>query len=159
MFEVKKVKAAEIFPLIRDVLENGQSTKLTVSGDSMYPFLRDGIDSVEMMKAVYSRVSRGDIVLIKRTDGGYVMHRIIRKENNCFYIIGDAQQWIEGPLNPEQLIAVVPAVWRKDKRICCSSIRWRLLSEIWLYLRPFRSLIIKNYSKVRKMQLKLFKVT
>lgn len=151
MCEVIKAKANSIFPLISEILENGQNTRITVSGSSMYPFLRDGIDSVEFTQGSFEQLSRGDIVLIQRTDGYYVMHRVIRKNTNCFYIVGDAQQWIEGPLYPEQLLAVVPSVWRKDKHISCSNISWRLLSGLWLYLRPFRYFILKVHRKIRKL--------
>ncbi|EGW38455.1 S24/S26 family peptidase [Desulfosporosinus sp. OT] len=151
MSEIKKIKAASIFPLISEILEHGQNTRLTVSGDSMYPFLRDGIDSVELTKESYALLSRGDIVLIQRTDGCYVMHRIVRKNDDCFFMVGDAQQWIEGPLYPRQLVAVVTAIWRKDKRIICSNIWWRILSEIWLVSLPFRILIFKIFRKIHKL--------
>ncbi len=151
MLEIKKIKAASIFPLISEILEHGQNTTVTVSGNSMYPFLRDGIDRVELTKGNFGQLSRGDIVLIQRTDGCYVMHRIIRKYKDCFFILGDAQQWIEGPLYLQQFVAVVTAIWRKDKRISCSNIWWRLFSGFWLYLRPFRYIIFKVYRKIRKL--------
>ncbi|MFZ3371681.1 MAG: S24/S26 family peptidase, partial [Desulfitobacteriaceae bacterium] len=118
---------------------------------SMYPFLRDEIDSVELAKVSFKQISRGDIVMIRRTDGSYVMHRVFKKNEDCFYMVGDAQQWIEGPLYSNQLVAVVTAVWRQDMYISCSNKWWRLLSWIWLCLRPFRFHIIRVNSKVRKL--------
>lgn len=147
---VLKVKAASIFPFINELLEQGQSIKIPVSGNSMNPFLHDCSDSVELTKGSFHQLSRGDIVLIKRTDGYYVMHRVYKKKRECFYMIGDAQQWIEGPLYPEQLIAVVTAIWRKDKRIPCSNKWLRLLSWLWLCLRPYRLFIFWVYNKVKK---------
>lgn len=151
MKDIKMVKAASIFPLISDILEQGQSTRITVSGNSMYPFLRDGIDSVEFSRGSFEDIVRGDIVLIKRTDGYYVMHRVCRKKADCFYMVGDAQQWIEGPLYPEQLIAVVSAIWRKDHCIPCSKWWLKLLANIWLTLRPCRYFILRVYRKLRKI--------
>jgi len=151
MHEVKKIKAAGLFSLVTELLDQGQSARIIVSGNSMYPFLRDGIDSAEFTKSSFEQVRRGDIVLIRRTDGYYVMHRIFRKKKNSFFIIGDAQQWIEGPLTPNQLIAVVPVIWRKEKRILCSNRWWCLLVRLWLILRPFRYFILKVYRKIRKL--------
>lgn len=151
MCEIKKVKAASLFPLISELFEHGKNSRIAVSGGSMYPFLRDRIDSVEFTKGSFEQLTVGDIVLIQRTDGRYVMHRIYRKKKDCFFMVGDAQQWIEGPLYPEQLLAVVTAIWRKDKRIACSNMSWRFLSRLWLYLRPFRNIILKAYRKMRKL--------
>lgn len=150
--EIKKVKAANMFWLISEILERGQKTKLLVSGESMNPFLRDGIDSVEFTKGCFEQLSRGDIVVIKRSDGSYVMHRICRKEIDCFFMVADAQQWIEGPLYPDQLVAVVTAIWREDKCISCSIRWWRWLSELWLLLRPIRCLILRVDKKLPKQQ-------
>lgn len=136
MREIIKVKALNIFPLISELLENGQTTKITVSGNSMYPFLRNSIDSVELTKGSFKRLSRGDIVIIQRSDGSYIMHRIYNRKTDYFFVVGDAQQRLEGPLYQTQLVAVVTAIWRKDKRISCSSNRLRLLSAFWLYLHP-----------------------
>lgn len=152
MCKIREVKAAaaSIFPLITELFEHGKNSRIAVSGSSMYPFLRDRIDSVELTKGSFERLSVGDIVLIKRTDGSYVMHRIYKTKKDCFFMVGDAQQWIEGPLYPEQLIAVVTAVWRHEKRILCSNRWWRLLSGFWLNLLPFRHLIFYVYRKIRK---------
>jgi hypothetical protein len=157
MPDVKKVKAANLFPLVSELLAQGQDIRLPVSGHSMYPFLRDGVDSVEFTTGNFQDVARGDIVLIRRTTGYYVMHRILCKKKDCFFMVGDAQQWIEGPLFPEQIIAVVSAIWRKEKRIPCSD-RWlRFLTGLWLILRPWRYFILKVFRKIRTIMKPSFK--
>jgi hypothetical protein len=88
--------------------------------------------------------------MIQRTNGQYIMHRVIRKEADCFYMVGDAQQWIEGPLYPNQLVAVVTALWRKDTRISCSNPIQRFYSITWLFLRPYRYFILRVYKKLLK---------
>ncbi|AFQ45963.1 S24/S26 family peptidase [Desulfosporosinus meridiei] len=148
MFPIKTIKAAGMLPLISGILELGQNARITVSGNSMYPFLREGIDSVELTKGSFEKLSKGDIAIVHRTDGHYVMHRIIRKDKNCFFMVGDAQQWIEGPLYPYQVVAMVTAIWRKDNRIACQDFRWIVLSRVWLYLRPFRGFILRFQRKL-----------
>ncbi|MGE5417243.1 MAG: S24/S26 family peptidase [Acidobacteriota bacterium] len=155
MREVTKVKAAELFPLISELIQQGQSARILVSGSSMYPFLRDGIDSVELVQGDFDDLSRGDIVMIRRLDGAYVMHRIIKKNKDSFFMVGDAQEWLEGPITREQLVAVVTAIWRKERKISCSGIGWKLLSEIWLILRPCRYFILRVFSKLSSIINKL----
>lgn len=150
MNEVKLIKFDLLFPIINEILSSGKHARITVTGMSMYPFLRENIDSVELTAVDFSNIHSNDIVLILRDSNQYVMHRVIKKEKACFYIVGDAQRWIEGPIRSDQLIAKITTVWRRNKKISCSNLWWRLLSSLWMLLLPFRSLIIKTYSKLRQ---------
>lgn len=138
---MKTAKSSEIFPIIREILDANGSVCIAVTGTSMYPFLRENIDSVVFKKTCIAEVKRADIVLIIRENGEYVLHRIVRKRQDAFYIMGDNQQWIEGPLKPDQLVAVVSSVWRHYKKINCSNNIWRFLSSVWLYIIPLRGKI------------------
>ncbi len=144
MCEVRKVKSSEIFPIIREVLQGGRRAWITVTGMSMYPFLREHKDSVELSEACLESVGRGDIVLIRRLNGEYILHRIIKKDGDLFYIMGDAQRWLEGPLKREQLMAVVTAVSRKDHRFSCRNRLWRCLSAVWVNIVPYRKIILRG---------------
>ncbi|MCX7709016.1 MAG: S24/S26 family peptidase [Clostridia bacterium] len=138
MCALKKVKAELMMPLVKDILKSGGSTRITVTGMSMVPFLRENIDSVELSPISFEMISLGDIVMVLRDTGEYVLHRVLRKEKDCFFMIGDAQHWIEGPLRPDQLVAGVTAVCRRNTRIDCSATAWRLLSMLWIYMLPLR---------------------
>jgi len=148
MCESIKVKAAELFCVIDEIIQNGSSAWITVTGMSMYPFLREDEDSVELSKISYDTVKKCDIVLVRRDCGGYVLHRILKKEKDCFYIIGDAQQWVEGPLKPEQLKARVIRIKREKHIIDCNNMLFKIASRIWMMLIPFRYKIIAAYSSL-----------
>ena len=136
MHRVKNVKSTELFPAISDLLKNNQKVRITVTGNSMMPFLREGIDSIELSKASLDELHFGQIPLIKRSNGQYILHRLIYKSKSSFYIAGDAQLWVEGPLLPEQLIAVVTQIWRKDKPVSPENILLRAISLIWWLRLP-----------------------
>lgn len=128
----------QIYDFAQNVFENGQSIRITVVGDSMYPFLRSGIDSVELIKADFCDIELNDIVLVERLSGEYVLHRVFKKTQYNFYLQGDAQTYIEGPLNPEQLKARVKTIWRGDRVVPCSNYIWQLTGKIWrqyLYIK------------------------
>lgn len=150
MWELKRVKSEVLFPVIKELLSSGMRTRITVTGMSMYPFLREGIDSVELSSAKFKDIRRGDIVIALRDSKEYVMHRVIKVDNSCFYIVGDAQRAIEGPLRPNQVFAKITVIWRKDKKIECSNKWWNMMSEVWMLLLPFRNLIIRGYRMMRK---------
>lgn len=148
MHKVIKAKSAEIFPVVQEILQNGDNRiNVIVTGNSMYPFLREGTDSVELRKPDYTSLKRLDIVLIKRNNGVYVLHRVCKKNSDCFYMVGDNQYVAEGPLYPDQLIASVSAVIRRQKRIPCDSALWMMLSRLWLFCLPLRRFMMKAYRK------------
>ncbi len=151
MHKVNRVKSEILFPVICELIQNNQKARITVTGNSMSPFMKEVRDSVELAATSFESIRRGDIVLIKRTCGQYVMHRVYKKEKDCFYMVGDAQQWIEGPLYPEQLVAIVTRVWRKGREISCGNFWWKFLSKTWLMLRNFRLFIFKVYGQLKRL--------
>lgn len=150
MDTIKTAKASALFPVIQEILDAGGKARLTVTGTSMFPFLHDGRDSVELQKVYLPELKRGDIVLFQRLSGEYILHRVVRIEPHAFFVMGDNQQWLEGPLYPDQLIAIAGAVWRGDKRVCCRSFGWRFLSGFWLLVIPFRGEINKLLYRMEK---------
>jgi hypothetical protein len=122
---------------------------------SMYPFLKDGRDSVELSGCSFDTIKKGDIVLIKRITGTYVLHRVLKKQKDCFYMIGDAQQWIEGPLSPAQLIAFVTRIKRKERIISCDNPFYKFLVSLWLVAIPFRYKIFRALRPVKRLAIKL----
>lgn len=145
---MKLVKAAELFPIVSEILENEGKAWITVTGMSMYPFLREGQDKVELSKITFKQVKMGDIVLIKRNNGYYVLHRICRIKGDCFFIVGDAQKIIEGPLEPGQLCAKVTAFSRNGKIIYTENVILKLLVALWFLVMPARTFIINLYLKL-----------
>ncbi len=148
---VKKVelaKMSEILPVIEFLFELKSDVKLTVTGNSMYPFLRHTRDSVLLSDAKVLRISEGDIVLFKRDTGPCVLHRVCRYEDeDNIYFVGDAQTSIEGPIAKSELIALVTSVYRNGKEISCRSFWWRTLSFLWLLILPIRPFFIALYTK------------
>lgn len=150
MCEVKRIKAVDMFIIINEILQQGGKAWITVTGMSMYPFLRENKDSVELASGSFETIKRGDIVLIRRMSGEYILHRVLYKNADSFYIIGDAQQWIEGPLKAYQLVAAVAAIKRGDFPINCNNLIWRILTALWLYFIPVRHWVFKGLSFLRK---------
>lgn len=151
MHELIKVKAAELFPFIDEILQKDEKVWMTVTGNSMYPLLREGIDSVELSRTSFETIKKNDIVLIKRDSGGYVLHRLLKKEKECFYMIGDAQQWVEGPLRPDQLKAFVTSIKTRKHTIKCDNMLYKFGVKIWILLIPVRYKIIKGIGKLGRL--------
>lgn len=128
-------------PVLRELLAQGQSVSLTVTGESMSPFLRHGRDQLRLA-AVTAPPQRGDMVFFRRRNGQYIMHRVLRRMPDGNYaIIGDGQQQVEFPIAPEQIFAVVTQVCRKGVWLGPESFWWRFFAGPWLTLLPLRPLL------------------
>jgi len=151
MCEVKLVETDKLFFFIQQILGRKQRARIRVTGWSMFPFLREYLDSIEFIQPNDIPLGIGDIVLIQRKNHQFVLHRIVRRQIDYFYISGDAQRLIEGPIKSEQLVAVVSAVWRGKKKISCANPWWRILSYTWILLLPYRSTLLRFAKKVKNI--------
>lgn len=154
MSEIKRISTGVMMPVIQKLLENDKSVRITVTGNSMYPFLRENKDSVELITCFFSEIRIGDIILIQRDDSAYVLHRVIFKRKEHVYINGDAQRSLEGPIRKDQILAKVNTVWRKETEIPVNDFRWRILAFLWFCILPFRKTIICRYHEFRSLQRK-----
>jgi signal peptidase len=146
------VKMSQMAPIIEWLISEGCQIKLTVTGNSMYPFLRHGIDSVVLDKDTNRKVKKRDIVLFRRNNGKYVLHRVVKvSEGGELYLAGDAQRFVEGPINREQVTGIVTMIYRGEKKIACNSFLYKLCSIIWLWALPIRPHIIAWYRKYREI--------
>ncbi|MGM9550625.1 MAG: hypothetical protein ACI3XA_00015 [Clostridia bacterium] len=133
----KKTKIDEIRPFINDAFEKGLSFDFTPNGVSMYPFIKGGCDTVTI-EEYKGGGKKYDIVFYQRSDGKYVMHRIVKILPDCFGVCGDNQWWIE-KVRDNQIFAIVTSVRGKKK----------MGGFVYLHTLPLRRFIIhlKQYIK------------
>lgn len=125
-------------PVVQELLAQGESVSLTVTGESMSPFLRHGRDQIRL-EAVTAPPQRGDMVFFRRQSGQYVMHRVLRRlPDGCYALVGDGQQLVEAPIAAQQIFARVTQVCRKGVWLDRRSLRWRFFAGPWLTLLPLR---------------------
>lgn len=107
---------AQLAPLITEVVGDGGEFRLYPRGTSMRPLIRQGLDSVALVFPK-AKPKRGEILLYQRSDGQYVLHRLMRCEKDgtlCFS--GDNHKELEHGIAHEQIVATVAAVFRGEKR-------------------------------------------
>lgn len=136
--EKQQVATQEFLPFVQELLSQSgaASVRMTVTGRSMLPILRDRRDSVLLTNE--RAPQKYDIVLFTRTNGEAVLHRIIKKRADGFYIIGDNECEPEGPVDPSQIIAVVKGFYRDDCFVDCNRRLCRLYAFLWCRLLPLR---------------------
>ena len=142
-----------LLPQIEALLNEGHTVTLQLRGYSMRPFLEDNRDKALLIKACHIAV--GDAVLARLTQGGYVLHRIVKIKGDDITLLGD------GNLVPEHckrsdIIGFAVGFYRKGRSAIdkTNGIKWGLYSIIWMLLRPCRRYLLAFY---RRVWLKMFK--
>lgn len=127
----------QLAELITLQLENGGRARLTVTGSSMLPMLRSRRDSVELVPPS-SLQEKGDIILYRRKNGQYVLHRIIALADQGYICCGDNQASRE-LVEKTQLIAAVDGFVRNEKNCSLHAPGYRFYCWLWVnlfFLRP-----------------------
>lgn len=135
---------------IEELLEQGNTIQIHTQGYSMYPMFIPGRDEAVIKQAVPADLKRGDVVLYRRKTGILVLHRIWKHTSDGFYMVGDNQTEIEGPLEDSQIKGVLLAFIRNGKYIETTRLFYRLTSRCWLFVRPFRNPIMKVAAGTKK---------
>ena len=139
------VDTREYVSVLRGIAEEGKVVSLRIAGSSMSPFLAHDRDYIYFTKPD-RELKRGDMVFYQRLNGQYVMHRIWKKKEGAYYIVGDAQTEIEGPVRREQIFALIIKVKRKGKILQPGSFWWEFCEHIWIRLVPVRRQLMALYS-------------
>ena len=153
MDEGKRVFSAsadDIMPVVIEMLSLGKDFVLPVKGGSMLPFLVSDRDKV-IIHAPEKILKKGDVVLYRRGNGKYVLHRIVRiDEHGDFEIVGDAQLASDYPVKHEQIIAVVKTAVRKGEEIEADSFKWKIFAGIFMKKAPKKIYLKSVYKRGRK---------
>ena len=135
--------------LLRDLTKEGKEVSLLIAGNSMSPFLVHERDYI-FFKKPDRPLKKGDMVFYQRISGQYVMHRICKVKPEGYYIVGDAQTEIEGPIEPEQIFARITQVRRKDKMIGPGNFWWEFFAHVWINLIPLRPFLGNLYRILKR---------
>lgn len=138
----------EFIPVMQKYFNENLSVTLTVTGNSMVPFLADKRDSVILSK-YKNNAKKGDILFYFRDDNRCVLHRVFKINDTGIFFVGDNQTVIEGPVSADRILAECNSVIRKGKLINESSFIWLFFKHIWINIIKFRKPIINFIAKIR----------
>lgn len=125
-------------PIIRAVLEGGGSFTLSPNGVSMLPTIRPSEDKVTLQRPQGS-ILRYDILLYKRPDGQFVLHRVVGfKKDGSFVMCGDGQVDLEYGVAEEQIIGVVTDIHRARGSLVRGTAAFRTAGRRRNFTRPLR---------------------
>lgn len=140
---------ASLSPLMEEILAQGRSVEITVTGNSMRPLFHHKVSRVRLAPA--GELKRGDVPLYRRDNGAFVLHRIVSQEGETFTCCGDNQWHLEPNLRPDQVLAVMTGFSRRgEKWTSCQTPLYRLYWRSWVQIRPLRRLVFGGFRRIRR---------
>lgn len=152
------VSLNEVYPLIHERLQEGQSVTMTITGTSMYPFILGGRDRVTL-SPITGELKKNDLPLYRRRNGAFVLHRIVRVEKDGSYTCcGDHQWQLEKGLRREQMIGIATEYVRKGKHLTNRNLLYRVYRTLWTWLLKARPLFFNLIGLCTAVKRRLFKI-
>ena len=146
----KTVDTKEYLDLVVSLLHSGKTNvPVTVSGVSMTPFLHNG--DIVYLNLPDRPWQVGDVVLFTRPNGSYILHRIVKLEEDHCQMLGDSQLTREY-IDKNQIHALVTSV-RIGNRVMKMNHPYCLFYRtVWRWLAPFRPQIGKLHRLLKRQK-------
>lgn len=145
----KSITLNEALPFIEDVLASGGSISFAPKGKSMLPLIEEGKDSV-VLSPLKHKPKKYDLVLYRRGNGQFVLHRIVKAKNGFFVMCGDNQTDYEFDISENDVIGTVTAIVHNGKKIESTNIRYKLFLKHLYFKRTVKRIFIKTKSIIKK---------
>ena len=134
----KTISLSDMYPIIKEVLGNGGTFSLTITGSSMYPFILGGRDRVTL-SPITKKLKKNDLPLYRRDNGQFVLHRVVKVCKDGTYICcGDHQCQLERGLRHEQMIGIATSYVRKGRKFTNKNLWYRFYRMTWTWVRKYR---------------------
>ena len=135
---------------IEQLLADDEIICVKPQGYSMYPMFVPGRDAAIIKRADIDHLKRSDVVLYRRPGSKLVLHRIVKVTADGYYMVGDNQVAVEGPVDKEQIRGILVEFIRKGHHISVHNPIYWCASHLWLRLRPIRMHIMRPLAKLKK---------
>lgn len=134
---MQSIPMEELLGILRTQMERGGMAHLVVTGFSMYPTFRHRRDQVLLVEPKKAP-KRPDVILYRRDDGRFVLHRIVRMADADTYICSGDNQWQPERVRRDQVIALVDGFVRNNKEYSLDHPGYRLWVRFWVGIFPVR---------------------
>ena len=117
-------------------LAEGKKVKLRAKGDSMWPFIK-GEKDVLVIDPV-KELKKWDVVLAKVDVNRYIVHRIVKIENERIILMGDGNLYQKEDCRRADVFGRVERIIRNRREINLMSRSSRFRSFVWYLLLHVR---------------------
>lgn len=144
MSQTKKIiPNALYFFWVEEEIAQGREVRIRHKGTSMLPFLYSDKDEVNLAPCDPATLSPLDVVLF-RYKGRHLLHRILRREGERLLLQGDGSLVATEQCLVTDVVARMTYLVRPSgKSLPVTSLRWRVLSRLWVSLRFARRPLLR----------------
>ena len=103
----------------------------TTCGDSMEPLLHDRRQTI-VLSLLPARARKHDVILVKRADGHFVLHRVIRVLDTGYLTRGDNRFRADAPVSDGEVLARLDGYYRGENFVSVTSRRYRAYLFFWV---------------------------
>lgn len=121
----------------------------------MYPLLRQRKDSVHIIK-IEEPLKKNDVILYRRDNGQYVLHRLIKIKQGKYVFCGDNQWQKEYGITDNHIIGKMIGYYRKEKYHSVDTFSFGVYTLLIFFTRPIRRLrdfikrVLKKILRIRR---------
>lgn len=139
------------FQEAESLLQQGQTVRIKVEGNSMLPFLRGIQDTIVLTPFAPEELKRGAVVLFRHKSANYMVHRITSRRGNLFQLCGDGNCVKQEQATLAEIAGLLRLVECPSGRVVSvNSLGWRIASELWIQLFPIRSYLLRIYRIIHR---------
>ena len=149
MDNVISVDLDTLYPVIADTLKNGNCFTFSPKGKSMLPLIRQGIDSVKIAP-ITSKLNKYDIPLYRRSNGQFVLHRIVGIRDGKYIMCGDNQHIYEYGIDDSQLIGLVTEIIRPEGVLHTTDKSYIFYSRMRIFIQSIKRCLSRGKSFIKK---------
>ncbi|MBQ7760434.1 MAG: S24/S26 family peptidase [Clostridia bacterium] len=132
----------DTWPIIEEVISSGGEFHLAPHGNSMLPLIKPGKDTVVLVAP--TDLKEQDIVLYRRANGQFILHRIMYIKKDHLLMCGDNLDYYEYEIKLEDILAKVKDILIDGK------------TKVDTTSRKYKKYVKSRYRKVRVAQFKNF---
>ena len=116
----------EALPHIEATLGAGAAFRFFQRGTSMLPMLKEGRDSVSIVSPCVRAPKVGEVILYRRKNGAFVLHRAVRMaRDGSFVCCGDNQTILERGVLRESIIGVLDGYYKDGRWISADDAEYK----------------------------------
>lgn len=138
--------------VVAGLLNEGTVVRLKLSGNSMYPFLREG-DLSQIERVDPLTLKRGQVVVFSSGDH-WIAHRLIsiaqQPKGLTFLAQGDSHPKADPPFLVSDYLGVIQHVERNGVALNLKGLQLRFLSFLMVSVRPLPQMAVRLSIKIRR---------
>lgn len=131
-----------------EALRNGQTIRLHVDGQSMYPFIHGGKDEIEVVPYDGKQPLPLWCCPFYKWGDNYMIHRYIGMKDGLCQMLGDGNIARIEALPQEEIIGLLRTIYHPDgTEQDCTDARWLRRAAWWYRLRRVRRFLIPLFRR------------